>query len=203
MPNTGRIPTILFLFFISTLVLGSCQKDHFTNVGLLHPGNDYIVAGDAGPELYYYDLNPDWEKHGFGLFNDSVNLDINGDHVVDISFKYTTYISGTEYDQQTSVSSFNGSAVSVMPKNISDTIDASSAWTTSPALLCFTKINMITPDTAYTGPWQGVENHYIGIKIIQNGQTVYGWVRMSVLIRPAIVYIQQIIVKDFACRRSG
>jgi hypothetical protein len=34
--------------------------------------------------------------------------------------------------------------------------------------------------TSFTGPWAGVTNRYLGFKFLINGQTHYGWARVSV-----------------------
>jgi hypothetical protein len=199
MKSVKFLPAV-FIFF--AFVQAGCRKDHFAET-LVSPvkKTDFIVAGDNGAGISYYDLIPDWEKHGFGLINDSISIDINNDSIVDASFHYITIVSGSEYDQQTSVNCYNGAEISIAPKNAGDTIHSSSGWSAIGALLCFTKINFASSDTTYSGPWNGVDDHYIGIKVTKNRHVLYGWIRISVLVPPAIVYVQQIIVKEFACRK--
>ncbi len=181
------------------IALMACEKDPFEGQEQAVQSKAILLGGKTGHGIIYHDINPDWEKHGFGLFNDSLNIDIDSDGTNDISIKYTTFLSGTEYDQQTSVSCLNGSAISPFPKNFGDTICVSPAWTNSDALLCYTKIDFAANDTSQTGDWKDTHDKYLGIKIIKNSRALFGWVRMSVLVPPEIVYIQQIIVKDYAC----
>ena len=199
--NYARSWKVALIVF--ALVHPGCRKDHLADPYLSSAAKtDFIVAGERDDGITYTDINPDWEKHGFGLYNDSVNIDLNNDNITDASFHYITVLSGSEYDQQTSVNCYNGAEISVTPKNEGDTINTLSGWSTPGALLCFTKIDFVSSDTTYTGQWNGVQDQYIGIRVIQNGRRLYGWIRLSVLVPPAIVYVQQIIVKDFACRKN-
>ena len=188
----------IYIIIIFAITLISCKKDSFTGSNQPETRENFIFSGEKGPGIYYHDINPDWEKHGFGLFNDSLNIDLNADGIPDVSIKYTTFLSGTEYDQQTSVSCLNGARISLAPKNQGDTIGYNSSWTTTASVLCYTKIDFATSDTAYTGVWKDTHDKYLAVKIIKNNRVLFGWIRMSLLVPPEIVYIQQIIVKDYA-----
>lgn len=190
-----------FFYFVLLLIfLTACEKDQFNSEKHSDARKDFILAGETSTDVYYHDIVPDWEKHGFGLINDSVNIDINNDNKVDVCIRYTTFLSSSEYDQQTTVDCYNGASVSLTPKNLNDTIGVSSAWTSSTAILCYTKIDLATNDTTFIGQWHGVNNKYIGVKIRKGNRLTFGWIRMSLLVPPSIVYVQQIIVKDFGCR---
>ncbi len=196
-----KINGYLYLFFI--LFLGSCEKDHSVcDKASIRHRKESIVTGETGDHIYYRDIDPDWEKHGFGLLNDSLNIDVNGDYIPDVSIQYTSFLSGTEYEQQTSVSCMNGAFISLAPKNQGDVIDAYSEWTSSASLLCFTKINFISSDTTYTGSWNGISDKYLGVRIRKNRPSLFGWIKMSLLVPPSIVYVQQVIVKEYACQKA-
>ncbi len=160
---------------------------------------DFILAGEMGNSIYYDNISPDWERYAYGLTGDSIVIDINNDNTTDVSIKYATISAANSYTTQTTVSALNGALFSLSPKNLNDTIHSSSSWSSSTSLLSFTKIDFATSDTSVSGPWISKTDKYLGIKITKNGQVMYGWIRMSLLVHPVTVYIQDIIVKDFAC----
>jgi len=162
---------------------------------------DFILAGETGADINYHDITPDWERYAYGLAGDSINIDLNADNLADISIKYATFSGTDNYITQTTVSSLNGAEFSLSPKNLYDTINAFSSWSSSTSLLSFTKIDFSTNDTSLSGLWISKLDKYLGVKISKNGQITYGWIRMSLLVNPATVYVQDIVVKDFACRK--
>jgi len=193
------VKNLIGLSFIITLF--ACQKD---NLSTLQPGllpGDYILAGDDGSGISYHDIHPDWDRYAYGLAGDSIVLDINADQVNDISIKYSTGTSASQYVAQTTVTCLNNASVSLAPKNQGDTISSTSGWTSAPSLLCYTKIDFASGDTSLLGQWHSVKDKYLGVRIVKNGITRYAWIRMTLLVHPATVYVQEIIVKDFGYRR--
>ena len=163
---------------------------------------DFILAGETGSDISYHDINPDWDRYAFGIAPDSINLDINDDQLTDVSIRYSTFSGGSSYIAQTTVNCFNNASISLAPKNQGESIYRYSSWSTSISILGFTKIDFTVSDTSSSGAWISTLDKYLGVKIFQNGRTSYGWIRMSLLVHPATPYVQQIIVKDFACRKN-
>ena len=193
----------LYLFLLLIVFAMSCKKDHFAYVtNPTKEKKEFILAGEKGDGIYYHDITPDWIRYAYGLIGDSINIDMNDDNAVDICIKYSTITSSSSYITQTSVNCLNGAMFSLSPKNMNDTINAPSSWSSTISLLSFTKIDFATSDTTVSGPWISTSDKFLGVKVMHNGKATYGWIRMDLIIHPATVYVQEITVKDFAWRNS-
>ena len=191
-----------FLFLLLPALILSCRKDHIIHDIPSDNKKKFILAGERGVDISYYDINPDWNRYAYGLAPDSLNIDINNDHITDVSIRYASTIGASNYIVQTTVSCYHGASFSLAPKNRNDTINENSSWSTSNSILGFTKIDFTTADTTSSGAWISTTDKYLGVKVFKNGRTSYGWIRMSLFVNPATIYIQQVMVKDFAFRKN-
>jgi len=192
---------IFCLLLLSLLINISCEKNHDDE----NPENtrkDFIIAGKTGDDVLYTDINPDWDKYAYGLSPDSINVDVNQDHVADISIRYSTSSSTSGYTVQTSVSAYNGAYFSPEPINLNDEINSLSGWINTTSLLAFTKIDFASSDTSVSGAWISKQDKYLGVQVTEHGRKTYGWIRISIFIHPETIYIQQVVVKDFACQKD-
>jgi hypothetical protein len=192
----------IFLFLLLLLVINlSCEKKS-DDAGSESTRKDFILAGETGDDIKYTDINPYWNRYAYGLSPDSINIDINGDHLTDISIRYSTLSSSSAYSVQTTVSSFNGAYYLDEPKDSNEIISASSGWINSTSILAFTKIDFSANDTSVSGSWISKKDKFLGVEVSKHGRKIFGWIRISLLIHPETVYIQQVIVKDFACMKD-
>jgi hypothetical protein len=193
---------IFWGILMGTVTLTGCSKDSLPDLSTSQKAKDFILAGEQSSDIHYNDFNPDWDRYAFGINKDSLNIDINHDNTIDLSIQYSTFAPVNEYDVQTTVVCYNGSSICLLPKNFNDTINSHSSWQSSTALLCFTKIDFITSDTTNTGPWTGIQDKYLGVKVLKNGRNQFGWIRISLPVHPQTIYIQEVSVKEFGCRNS-
>ena len=189
---------ICFLLLIASAMIVSCQDDDLMIDSLLYSRKDFILAGETGTGIYSRDLIPDWEAYAYGIAGDSISMDINRDFVPDVRIQYNTISATNSYIVQTSLYCLNGAAISIEPKIENDSVHKILSWSASPSILGFTKIDFITNDTTSSGAWISSTDKFLGVKITVNGRITYGWIKMSLLVHPATVYVQKICVKEFA-----
>ena len=193
---------IYSLLLIASAMIVSCQDDDLMVDSFLFSRHNFILAGETGSGIYSQDLFHDWEAYAYEIAGDSICLDINRDFLKDVCVKYTTVSAANSYIAQTTVTCLNGAAISIDPKMANDSIYKFSSWSTSLAIMEFTKIYFATNDTSSSGAWISKVDKFLGVKIRTNGRITYGWIKMSSLVHPATVYVQKICVKEFACQKA-
>jgi len=131
--------------------------------------------------------NPEPDIVITNIFNTTVyyNLDINNDLIDDVKFKIYQYYGDITF----SIQSQNNAAFVYLggyadTLNVNDTIGPTSDWSTA---------NLVLTNTN-GGPWSNVKNKFIGVRIVSNTDTLYGWIRMSVVNN----YGVRVTIKDYA-----
>lgn len=149
------------------------------------------MPGKAGAQIIFTPVNVT-----VGAPGGSYDLDLNNDGITDFIFR-----------------GYGGSANAFLDINVNGANEAiqftktcngtlGTYCTYAAALVAGAKIpgKRLAPDFApievanqfqgkysYRGVWEDVKNHYLGLKFQINGQTHYGWVRMSVQVQGASV----------------
>lgn len=158
------------------------------------------VSSIATSQIVYTDINPDAYLHNH---NDSMQLDLNNDLIMDYTFKqWDTIIryTGTSY-----TSSFRAWAPLVTPLN-SNSVVVDSSYSSSPKLFSSSQafaqgpwsggsstssypmffgyfIKSYSGTQTYTssaGNWNNKGLRFIGLRVQAGSNTYYGWARVSV-----------------------
>ena len=124
------------------------------------------------------------------LGNTHFSIDVNQDGVTDFFATLTNHLTiGTGYafaGGQLCVRPQPGNAA--MPKALipNTLIGSSGAFNTSLEILAWGRLTAHSGHSGYYsgGPWKGATNHFLGVRFLINGETHYGWIRMTVTASP-------------------
>ena len=182
---------ILLVSVILLTIFSGCKRDEKIQ------RKNFILAGEKGSGMIYRDFNPDIVvKADSQNISKTVNIDINNDGKKDFSV-YTYYsLKSISFIIELQNDSAN-------QMEICSFKDAQYGWSVSPSstyydgsLFKFSLNDSITNSKYWTfkGGRGGNNNsfglnitddyslnkdYYIGIRFIENGDTLYGWVRLS------------------------
>lgn len=124
------------------------------------------------------------------VIQSSYNLDVNNDGITDFTIqnigKFTNRCNEYAY-----VDELPASGNGVVPYEVNGAWAAALSqgaqigpgqqfWESSG--LTMTSFSLHCPFESFEGPWLDVVNHYLGLSFQVNGQTHYGWARLSVLL---------------------
>ncbi len=160
-----------------------------------------MFSASANAQIVYTDIVPDSIFTITSLATQTYNLDINGDGTTDFLIKAARY----------SILGVLGSNVGITPQGsnacitttfnqvkklvIGDTISSSQAWqdTTGQVLKSYSQYGFDPPTVR--GEWNTVVDGYVGLQLINAGQTYYGWVRVDVSVSDSSA---SMTIKDYA-----
>jgi len=181
-----RLLVIISAFLIAMII--SCNEDEV--VELKYPNQ--ILAGQADSiGIFYTDKEPnDTLTISYPDKGDSVFIDMNKDGTDDFQLMSDGFQSaGTQVSNhkiiplgENEIVVYQDALKRKLAYNIlpGETIDANSSWINEPCYLYGYSYNM------YSGPvnwglFGGSEGKFIGVKIIVNGNELYGWIRVKAL----------------------
>ena len=164
-----------------------------------------ILSVSANAQIVYHDIVPDTTITAL-YATYTYNLDLNGDGTTDFLIKaarprgrypespITSYTSITPQGSNTFIST---TLNTVKKLAFGDTISSNQAWhnTTFQYLKQWYQQFSIPPVTTNTGDWDNVVDGYVGLQLINGGQTYYGWVRMDVSVSTSFA---SMTIKDYA-----
>ncbi len=160
-----------------------------------------LFSASANAQIVYHDIVPDVNYTIISLASQTYNLDLNGDGTTDFLINAARY----------SILGVLGSSVGITPQGsnacitttfnqvkklvLGDTISSSQAWqdTTGQVLKSYSQYGFDPPTTR--GEWNTVVDGYVGLQLINAGQTYYGWVRMDVTVSLSSA---SMTIKDYA-----
>lgn len=163
--------------------------------------NNYIITGDTVgssicPMLYQ---NPvDTSINSYSTDYTYIYFDLNNDGIDDYYFRSHSYsVSWVHYSSSAiypiDTNCYISSAIGYYEANIyddNDTIDNEMDWINSDLILSLYTNYM--GDETYGGYWMNSENKYLGLMMIINSDTIFGWCRLSVEL------FSEITVHDYA-----
>jgi hypothetical protein len=168
-----------------------------------------MFSVSANAQIVYTDVNPDSTMYchvPFGSVTKSYNLDLNNDANNDFILTANVWCWGMGAEAEASAritpqvnNAFITTTLNTVKKlALGDTISSSQAWhdTTFQYLKKWhLQPSVPNPIITDTGEWDTVVDGYIGLQLINAGQTYYGWVRMDVTVN---VSTASITIKDYA-----
>jgi len=135
----------------------------------------------ANAQIVYTDINPDLTGGQYGL-------DLNNDGITDFNISAFNMNDANGYSSYVRAYGLNGNSVALSSLNSfyakgftsGSTIDASVVWATQGTLK--SKYNYCVPfgscSSGGSGSFGGGDK-YLGLRLIVNGQTYYGWARLK------------------------
>lgn len=171
-----------------------------------------MFSASANAQIVYTDVNPDSTIYCAGNCTLNYNLDLNNDANTDFivtTFRVDPPQIGLETYSNVTANPLNGNAVKdtlvnsiyvSIPLQFNTVIDSTlllnQSWQTSGSHSL--KNGMygggLDSDTVW-GLWDSLADYYLGLKLLQSGQTHYGWVRLRVDVTQSYA---SVIVKDYA-----
>ena len=139
------------------------------------------ISATAQGQIIYHDVNPDVTLTG----NDSLNLDINTDGIIDFTLYHNNYVSGANQadgqeltPRDTNKILTSGSSYVRVLKNNDRISDKDTVWGSYGYFL--------VKGTLYGKPiefgnWKGgITDKFAGFRFAKNGNWYYGWARLDV-----------------------
>ncbi len=170
-----------------------------------------MYSASANAQIIYTDVNPDSTMYtAVDIGSNDYNLDLNNDGNNDFTLKArANAINTTPYTKSKSVlaAPLNGNAVSVnsntlpIPLQFNAVINSNLLFNQPLPPLPLGWITL--KDTVFstslggssTGLWNNLSDYYLGLRLLQSGQTYYGWVRLRVDVTSTYA---SLIVRDYA-----
>ena len=174
-----------------------------------------LVGKFVDAQIVYTDISPDLKFFDFNSYSnpDSFRLDLNNDGMFDFKIYalwYShTYPTFTTNSIDVSAFAYNDNKFAVATAtyidtlDLNDTISVSMNWV-EPGLLGYLHAFWDIESSAGSnydfwsqnkGLWQDVSDKFIGLRLIANGNTFYGWIRLDVELEPSY---HKILIKDYA-----
>lgn len=133
----------------------------------------------ADAQMVYTDIDPDTVLAFTGP--DDFLLDLNNDGIDDFNIIVTTMV--TSFTTSSGVSSYTTYAMKIYPLNENEVLvnggDAEAlfpgAWIDEDG----DEYGIFTPDSAYVVGSNSIIPKYIGLKLVNDGETYYGWMRLK------------------------
>ena len=158
-----------------------------------------MFSATTHAQIVYTDVNPDQTITG------TYNLDLNNDGVTDFVIAHSTangicnttshYIRVTPSGSNQVADYATASATKMSINTLVSSATLTWSSTANQLMASYRNLTMkcIYPHWVGSGQWYNAVDGYLGLKLIKNGNTYYGWVRMS-----AITLAHGFIVKDYA-----
>jgi hypothetical protein len=173
-----------------------------------------LFSVSANAQIVYTDVNPDSTMNCSVsvLCTKDYNLDLNNDAITDFiltTFRVDPPQIGNETISRVNAIPLNGNAVKdtlvysdtvSIPLQLNAVIDSNlllnQSWQTSGSQILKNGVygGSLANDTTW-GLWDSLADYYLGLRLLQSGQTHYGWVRLRVDVTS---FYASLIVKDYA-----
>ena len=149
-------------------------------------------------QIIYTDV-PDTAIYPAVFTGNHYALDLNNDGQVDFNFEFWKYSAAATssfirsfslYGYQQFGNHIEGTDNNAAALHENDVIDANRPWISHSAVMG--QFHSTISSLSATGNWINVTNRYLGLRLIENTDTLYGWLRMDVNIQDSMV------IKDFA-----
>ncbi len=142
--------------------------------GLVQPSDNMILAGKVREEAIFTDSLISVA----GIFpegGESQNIDFNNDGIDDAVLSAYSWSSMAGSGGSASISSLNDTKLVKLPLDFNTPINKDLTWAfSSGETSCSTIIN----STSCSGEWVGAGSKYLGIFIINNNDTIFGWAKL-------------------------
>jgi Secretion system C-terminal sorting domain len=156
----------------------------------------FYAGQDTGRHVMYYDFVPDTvivmhEVNGdWHIHDGDLNLDLNHDGINDFDLKeYNTFSPGHSYDNYY-INCLNGNQVVTItdtsgeiyayPLPYGTRIDTCTSWSANDSVVLGGTFSLnIGGQTSYWGPWNLVVDKYLGVRIIDSADTIYGYIHIN------------------------
>lgn len=171
-----------------------------------------LFSASANAQIVYTDVNPDSTMYCASNCTLNYNLDLNNDANNDFlltAFRVDPPQIGNETYSNVTASPLNGNAVKdtlvnsinvSIPLQFSAVIDSNlllnQSWQTSGSQSLKNGLfgGSLLSDTVW-GLWDSLSDYYLGLRLLQSGQTYYGWVRLRVDVTS---FYASVIIRDYA-----
>ena len=161
-----------------------------------------IFSASANAQILYNDIVPDISYTLTSLGTQTYNLDLNADNATDFLIKVVRVNSRTGSSSYVSITpqgsnAFITTTLNTVKKLVTGaTIGSSQAWhDTTLQYLKLYSASSLTGITTNSGEWNNAVDCYVGLQLINGGQTYYGWVRMDVTVS---IGSASMTIKDYA-----
>jgi len=173
-----------------------------------------LFSASANAQIVYTDVIPDSTMNCIGSSlscTKNYNLDLNNDAITDFvlaAFHVAPPQIGLDKYSNVTASPLNGNAVKdtlvnsihvSIPLQFNTVIDSnlllSQSWQTSGSHSLKNGIYGGSSSDTVWGLWDSLSDYFLGLRILQSGQTHYGWVRLRVDVTRSYA---SFIVKDYA-----
>jgi hypothetical protein len=139
------------------------------------------ISATAQGQIIYHDVNPDVSLTG----NDSLNLDINTDGIIDFTLYHTNYVSGSNQADVQVISArdtnkvlTSGSSYTRVLNNNDRISDKDTVWGSYGYFLLK---GIYNSKPIEFGNWKGgITDKFAGFRFAKNGNWYYGWARFDV-----------------------
>ncbi len=179
--------------------------------------SQYFFAGYYSPLIIYVDIDPDTiinSTQNGGYHSSTIELDIDNNDTIDFKLKtsggggaggggsYCEIIPMTSNCRILSDTlTENGYTVYVPDTlNFGDTINSVSDWNSNTCYIWSRPYGLNTFPKVYS--WLNVGDHYIGVSVTNNSDTLYGWIRVNTQIDSIWPSRTFLTVKDYACNKN-
>lgn len=143
--------------------------------GLGRPFDKMILAGRVREEATYTDSLISVA----GIFpegGESQNIDFNNDGIDDAVITAYSWSSMAGSGGSASIGSLNNTRLVEVPLDLNTPVDNALTWSFSSG---YTSCSTIINSTSCSGEWVGVGPKYLGILIISNNDTIFGWAKLN------------------------
>lgn len=200
----------IFIFYKKTLLLFMLIFNVLC-FNSLSQTNSFILAGDSISDglcsILYQNPN-DTTLQATGWIEQKYYIDLNNDGVDD--YYISSYAGSSPGGSICSSYIYPANSNCFILKNnitsnyadtlnINDTIDNNNLWESNSGMLAYYAFHI--PSTfSYAGLWGNIANKYIGLKIVTNNDTLFGWCKITVE-GYCIITIYEFAIKN--CNGSG
>ncbi len=203
---TENIPYRFFLLSMKDSIYSdSSTISSYSNIITLHNPSYFKTGMNSGQGVTYFDIDPDSvliEMWGSGEKTETYELDLNHDGINDYKFQSYYQISPGHTYRNATVEPLNNSEVCLVQSGLIDPdpmysgcmLSNDLAWTNSMSTLSlywFSGYNY----TGSAGIWNNIYDKFMGLRLVVNNDTLYGWVRIT-MTPPRIIF------KDYAWYRD-
>jgi hypothetical protein len=172
---------------------GPRRKQPLSESLLTHMNAYALAAGAAGVSLMALTQPADAEiivtqAHGNIPINKYVSIDFNHDGVPDFRFLLSTFayhtFRATLLVQPHGAGGMIASGNYAAPLSAGASIGPAQAFTKGKRLNLARSAGFAYNSSRYSrnlfGPWENVQNRYVGVEFLISGETHYGWIRLTV-----------------------
>ncbi len=181
-----KLPTMKKILILGVIVIHfvACNRED-TRPGLLYLDN--IIAGEStGAGIKYSGLINDTLLFDFPSSSTSRIIDVNDDDIGDFKLSFSGTASPGHANSRNSIVALENSAIAIkdienlITDTISryDTIDNNLNWICDTCII-YNYYWDVSGNSSETGLWNNVKDKFIGIRIIIDDNTLYGWIRIE------------------------